>query len=315
MARSRWTNKRNKIDQQAEETELGKLRFNYRSEVLGYYIDITVVYPTDTYRLPETPALEKRSHGLLIREKKDYFTPGMKFQTVYLMHGGGDDDTLTYRYTNAEAFAQRNKVMLVTPNIANSFGANTRYGVPYLTFVTEELPTVIQTLFASSAKREDNFIMGYAMGGNVALAAAITRPDRYSVCMDISGGIGMTMDAQVLKDELNGAHFRNFFPLYCATFGKAEEIDGSGFDLASVAKANRELGLPECRFIVACGSKEFVRARVENDVRKMKEMGFDVRYLCAEGYDHDFRMWNDYIEIGLDQLLPLKREAIVPAEA
>jgi putative tributyrin esterase len=294
---------------------MGKLRFNYRSEVLGHYIDITVVYPTDSFRCPETPELACRSHRLLLKEKPDFYTPGMKFQTVYLMHGGGDDDTLTYRYTNAEAFAQRNKVMLVTPNIANSFGANTCYGVPYLTFVTEELPIVIQTLFASSSKREDNFIMGYAMGGNVALAAAITRPDRYSVCMDISGGIGMTMDAQVLKDELNGEHFRNFFPLYCATFGKADEIDGSGFDLASVAKENREQGLPECRFIVACGSKEFVRARIENDVRKMNEMGFDVRYLCAEGYDHDFRMWNDYIEIGLDQLLPLKREAITPIEA
>ena len=155
---------------------MGKLRFNYRSEVLGHYVDITVVYPSDTYRLPETDALKNRSHGLLIREKKDFFAPGMKFQTVYLMHGGGDDDTLTYRYTNAELFAQRNHVMLVTPNIANTFGADACYGVPYQTFVTEELPLVIQTLFASSPKREDNFIMGYAMGGNVALAAAIAVP-------------------------------------------------------------------------------------------------------------------------------------------
>ena len=155
---------------------MGKLRFNYRSEVLGPYVDITVVYPTDTYRLPETDALKNRSHGLLIREKKDFFAPGMKFQTVYLMHGGGDDDTLTYRYTNAELFAQRNHVMLVTPNIANSFGADACYGVPYQTFLTEELPLVIQTLFASSPEREDNFIMGYAMGGNVALAAALALP-------------------------------------------------------------------------------------------------------------------------------------------
>jgi putative tributyrin esterase len=71
-----------------------------------------------------------------------------------------------------------------------------------MTFITEELPTVIQTLFTSSEKREDNFIMGYAKGSNVALVAAITRPDRYYVRMDISGGIGMTMDAGVLKGEL-----------------------------------------------------------------------------------------------------------------
>ncbi len=293
---------------------MGKLRFNYRSEVLGHYVDITVVYPTDTFRCPETPALINRSHQLVLREKPDEYAPGMKFQTVYLLHGGGDDDTLTYRYTNAESFAQRNRVMLVTPNIANSFGANTRYGVPYLTFVTEELPTVIQTLFASSNRREDNFIMGYAMGGNAALAAAITRPDRYSVCMDISGGIGMTLDAETLKRELESDHFQNGFPLYGMTFGAAKDVVGSEFDLAQVARTNRENGLPDCRFILACGSEEFIRARMENDARILKEMDFDVEYICAEGYDHDFRMWNDYIELGLDRLLPLKRAAIYPEE-
>ena len=289
---------------------MGKLRFNYGSEILGKYIDITIIYPTDSYRCKATPELANRTRKPITDGKYDYYEPGMKFQTVYLMHGGGDDDSLTYRYTNAELFAQRNKVMLVTPNIANSFGANTRYGVPYLTFITEELPVVIQSLFASSEKREDNFIMGYAMGGNVALAAAITRPDRYCACMDISGGIGMTMDASVLKNELNGDHFKNSFPLYGATFGDSENMEGSEFDLASVARANREKNLPDCKFIIACGSKEFIRERVENDVSELRKMDFDVQYICAEGYDHDFKMWNDYIEIGLDQILPLKRMTI-----
>jgi putative tributyrin esterase len=292
---------------------MGKLRFNYGSEVLGKYIDITIIFPTDSYRCRPTPELENRAHKLISHEKRDLYSPGMKFQTVYLIHGGGDDDTLTYRYTNAELFAQRNKVMLVTPNISNSFGANTRYGVPYMTFITEELPTVIQTLFASSEKRDDNFIMGYAMGGNVALAAAITRPDRYCVCMDISGGIGMTMDAGVLKNELNGDHFKESFPLYGATFGNAASVEGSEFDLAAVAKANRKKNKPDCKFILACGSKEFIRERVENDVRILKKLDFDVEYICAEGYDHDFKMWNDFIEIGLDRMLPLKRKAIYPA--
>ena len=294
---------------------MGKLRFNYRSEVLGHYVDITVVYPTDTYRLPETDALKNRSHGLLIREKKDFFAPGMKFQTVYLMHGGGDDDTLTYRYTNAEAFAQRNHVMLVTPNIANSFGADTCYGVPYQTFITEELPLVIQTLFASSPRREDNFIMGYAMGGNVALAAALARPDRYTACVDLSGGIGMTLDVETLMSELYSEHFSKYFPLYGATFGKAEEVAGSRFDLHAVALKNRASGQPECHFTLVCGSKEFIRLRMENDARILKELDFDVDYIVAEGYDHDFKMWNDYIEIALDKLLPLKRAAIYPDEA
>lgn len=292
---------------------MGKLRFSYSSEVLGKYIDITIIFPTDSYQCKSTPQRKNKVRQPLTDEKRDLYMLGMKFQTVYLMHGGGDDDSLTYRYTNAELFAQRNKVMLVTPNIANSFGANTQYGVPHMTFITEELPVVIQTLFASSEKREDNFIMGYAMGGNVALAAAITRPDLYCACMDISGGIGMTMDASVLRNELNGDHFKNSFPLYGATFGDSKCVEGSEYDLAAVAKANRDKNLPDCKFILVCGSKEFIRERMEKDVSVLRKMNFDVQYICAEGYDHDFTMWNDFIEIGLDRLLPLKRKAIYPA--
>ena len=53
---------------------------------------------------------------------------------------------------------------------------------------------------------------------------------------------------------------------------------------------------------------------LKKDVKVLQNMDFDVEYICAEGYDHDFKMWNDYIEIGLDQILPLKRKAIYLGE-
>ena len=146
------------------------MRFNYRSQAVGGYMDITVVYPTDQlsyYDMSQGP----RHHIRTAAAPRPLYKPGMKFQTIYLLHGGGDDDSLTYRYTNAERYANENNVMLVTPNIMNSFGINTGYGVDYFTFLTEELPLVIQSLFASSPRREDNFVLGYAMGGNVALGS------------------------------------------------------------------------------------------------------------------------------------------------
>lgn len=291
---------------------MGIMRFNYRSEILGRYVDVSVAYPTDSYRCPPTEAMRTmRAHRAPAPEKPVY-RPGMKFQTVYLIHGGGDDDTLTYRYSNVEEAAQRNHVMLVTPDIANSFGADTRYGVAYMTFLTEELPTVVQALFASSPAREDNFIMGYAMGGNAALGAAVNRPDRYAVCVDISGGIGMTLRADTLAAELEGEHFKSFFPLYNHTFGPPEEVAGSPADLRAQVLRRRAQGGPECKFIVVCGSREFIRARVEDDVAAMRELGMDVQYLCAQGYDHDFRLWDRYLQFSLDHLLPLRRAAIDP---
>jgi putative tributyrin esterase len=240
------------------------------------------------------------------KRSRSYY-PGMKFQTVYLIHGGGDDDTLTYRYSNAERYAQENNVMLVTPNITNSFGIDTQYGVKYQKFLSEELPIVIQSLFASSPKREENFIVGYAMGGNVALGTALMHPSLYKTCVDISGGIGMTLSTEILKEELNGTHFRKNFPLYNSSFGNAESIDDSPYNIEAAAKKFLQEGIEVCNFHIICGSEEFIRDRVEKDVKKLEEIGYSVNYICPEGYTHDFVLWDKYIKLALDELLPLKR--------
>lgn len=289
---------------------MGIMRFNYRSQMLGHYVDISIVYPTDNYSYYDLAKDRKGIHDDLRPEAaKPVYHPGMKFQTVYLIHGGGDDDSLTYRYTNAERYAQDNNVMLVTPNVTNSFGANADYGIRYQDFLGEELPTVIQALFASSPAREDNFIMGYAMGGNVALATAIMHPDRFACCVDMSGGIGLTLDTKTLQDELRSDHFKNFMPVYNSTFGDPEKLPGSKHDLYSIAKKFKEDGAELTKFFIVCGSEEFIRARVERDVELLKELGYDPEYILAEGYDHNFDMWEDYIRISLDRLLPLRRKS------
>lgn len=276
---------------------MGYMRFNFHSQELGRYVDVSVVYPTDLYSYQPGPD----------ESGKRAYRPGMKFQTVYLIHGGGDDDTLTYRYTNAERYAQKNNVMLVTPNLGNSFGVDTVYGVKYQSFLALELPVVIQTLFASSPLREDNFLAGYAMGGNVALGTAILHPEKFHTCVDISGGIGMTLNTAVLQEELLGDHFKNNFRLYNTSFGEADQIPGSRFDIYQAAVEAKRSGQELCRFYIACGEKEFVRERVEKDAETLKELGYPVTYTCAAGYDHDFEMWDTYLRIALEKWLPLHR--------
>lgn len=291
---------------------MGMIRFNYRSLALGYYVNISVIYPTDELSYVSETDDGPTSLPMPGEKPKLPYRPGMKFQTVYLIHGGGDDDSLTYRYTNAERVAQRNHVMLVTPGIPNSFGVDTAYGVKYQTFLSKELPVVIRSLFASSEKREDNFIMGYAMGGNVALGTALMHPELYSACVDISGGIGMTLNTNTLKTELEGAHFRTHFPLYNATFGEPDHLAGSRFDVGAAAREHMDKRDELSKFFIVCGSKEFIRYRVEDDVDALKTLGYDITYEVAEGYDHDFTLWNEYIEKALDVYLPLKRSPIYP---
>lgn len=287
------------------------IQFNYRSQALGMYVNISVTYPTDKLSYYDTSA-ELRNRNLPDTELKPspMYRPGMKFQTIYLIHGGGDENSLTYRYTNAERYAQEHNVMLVTPGIPNSFGIDTAYGVGNFTFLTEELPVVIQSLFASSPAREDNFVMGYAMGGNVALGMAVRRPDLYAACVDLSGGIGMTLNTAKLQAELANHHF----PLYSYAFGDADKLPGSPNDLYPQAVAHLASGKPQPRFWLVAGSEEgFIGERVKNDAITMKQLGYDVDFIEVPSMRHDFDLWDLYIRKGME-LLPLRGEPLYPAE-
>ena len=281
---------------------MGLMRFNFKSRELGKYVDVSIAIPTERYSYD----VDQKFNDPTNRRKLLPYRKGMKFQTVYLIHGGGDDDSMVYRYTNAERYAREANVMLVTPDIANSFGLDTRYGVKYQTFLSEELPAVVQALFPSSDRREDNFIVGFAMGGNVALGTAIMHPEKYAQCVDISGGIGMTLNNQTLKDELDGDHFPKVMPLFNASFGPSSEVDGSEFDLSATIRRNMAENRELTPIHIAVGSKEFIRKRVEGDYAGLRELNYPVTFELVEGADHDWKFWDFYIEKTLKEVLSLK---------
>ena len=288
------------------------MRMNYRSQLLGKFVDISVVFPTDRMTLPENLMPDAYRYHAVDNVRNFEYKPGMKYQTIYLIHGGGDDDTLVYRYSNAERYAQENCVMLVTPNIANSFGVDTESGVNYQSFLTKELPWLVQTLFPSSPKREDNFIMGYAMGGNVALGTALMHPELYAGCCDMSGGIGLTLDTDRFMEELRQDHFAKGFKLYPATFGTGD-LHGTRHDMMKAAKEAIAGGNPVPVRMV-CGGDEFILGRVENDVRLLKEIGYPVEYICDPGYTHDFPIWEKHIPLAMSEFFTLKRRPIYEDE-
>ena len=290
---------------------MGICKFNYRSQACGLWLDIIVTIPTSQFSYydmsKETRHNDRVAPGGPVPQ---LYRPGMKFQTIYMIHGGGDDATLPYRYTSIERYADANNVMLVTPNIPNSFGVNTNYGVDYQTFLAEELPVVIQSLFPSAPGRENNYIAGFAMGGNVALGTALMHPELYAAAVDVSGGIGLTVNTEQFASELD-SQFSSRFPLVGATFGSGKDLPGSKHDMRKFALENIKNGVELPKFYLVCGSEEGnIGKRVENDARTLKEMGYDVEFTCYEGYNHFYPLWDMYFEKMMNEILPLKREAI-----
>lgn len=281
-------------------SSMGILRFNYRSELLSLATNITVCYPTRHlttklgYQDPNTEKGDKLA-----------YSPGMKFQTVYLLHGGSEDDTVPYRYTQLEEFAERNMVMLVSPSVNDSLFANTRYGFKYFDYLTQELPIVIQSLFASAPGRENTFAMGLAMGGNGALALGLLRPDLYAAVVDLSGGIGLTLDRENYKESLGWD-----FPLVRNALLGEDAFIGSEHDLRFHAERIQREGREAPTFFIGVGADDFIRERVYRDYAALQELGFDARYEETPGMGHDYGYWNMYLDKALSSWLPLKRTPI-----
>lgn len=281
---------------------MGIFRYNYRSEVLGMQTDITITYPSANYTFCSASP-EKAQTNPFAHIAKPY-VPGMKFQTVYVLHGGGDDDTTLHRLTRLERYAQQNNVMTVTPQVNDSFFLNTAYGIDYFTYLTEELPVVVRSLFASSEKREDNFVIGMAMGGNGALQLAMRRPDLYAACVDLSGGIGCSLDTENLLQQLKTI---THLPKLQGAFGPVEKVAGSVRDLAWIAEKNMREKVDVPALFLAVGKDDFIRDVVRKDRDALQKLGYPFTYEEPEGYGHDWDFWDAYMKKALCEWLPLKR--------
>ena len=97
--------------------------------------------------------------------KKDPEKGCQKFQTLYLLHGFTGDHLSWLRGTSIERYADEHQILTVMPSAYNSAYTDMKYGLPYFTYISEELPEMVERLFPSSPCRQDRFVSGMSMGG------------------------------------------------------------------------------------------------------------------------------------------------------
>ena len=143
------------------------LRCDFVSEVLKMDTSMTVILPQDlsTPFSPE-PAPIRTAPPVL-----------------YLLHGLGDDATAWTRQTAIERYVGPLGVAIVMPQVGRSFYADQVHGQPYWTFLTEELPALVDSMFHVSTRREDTFVAGLSMGGFGAMRWASRAPERFAAAV------------------------------------------------------------------------------------------------------------------------------------
>lgn len=232
---------------------------------------------------------------------RDFYHPGMKYQVLWLLHGGGGDSMDYIRYTSLERYAEENCLMVVTPSGMNSSYCNTPYGQKHWTFLTEELWDMVHNCFPAAEGREDNFIMGLSMGAHGAFKYGVNYPDRFSHVICMSGG-GFSL--QFLYNA-----FQERKPEITSVFGDAKALEGSCDDVFAMARENLS-AKQSPNFFFPVGENDFIRPIARECVSLLKELGIPTYYEETPGYGHEWDFWDMKLKEVIETRLPLRRKPV-----
>lgn len=243
---------------------MAHLRCDFRSEVMDMNTSMTVVLPEGG----------KQSN----------------VKVVYLLHGLADNCTGWSRYTSVERYAREKGIALVIPEVQRSFYTDMEQGIPYFTFIHDELPAICQNFFGFSPEPEKNYLMGLSMGGYGTLKCVLHSPERYAGAAAFSAVADI---AQYVATQ-DGMQKRQFQ----AVFGEKLQIP-AGDDLFALAEKSNSRMLPP--IYLACGEQD---ALFDANVRfsgMLQAKGADVRFEHWRGI-HNWVFWDTAVCKTMDYL-------------
>ena len=118
--------------------------------------------------------------------------PYAQLPVVYMLHGySGDEKSWLIIQPRLKAWADRDQIMIVTPDGENSWywDSPVDSNSQFETFVSKELVTYIDSHYPTRANRLSRAVTGLSMGGHGALWLAIRHKDVFGAVGSTSGGV------------------------------------------------------------------------------------------------------------------------------
>lgn len=256
---------------------MAMIQCNFFSETLGLSTSMTVILPQQT----------TKQVGMSNVVSRD------RHPTLWLLHGGSDDDTIWMRRTSIERYVAPLGLAVVMPQVHFSFYTDMAYGGRYGTFLMDELPQLARSFFPLSDEREDNFVAGLSMGGYGAFKWALSRPNQIAAAAGMSTANFATMNW--------GDQRPDFLKL---VYGDAPQ-EGTNNDLFHlIGKCDHTADLKP-KFYQNCGKEDFLYSPNLELKSAFERSGLDYMYSEETGV-HDWAFWDKTIQDVLEWL-PLDR--------
>ncbi len=258
---------------------MGVIRYTFFSNALREQTNIMAILPT----------WEPWKH-------KDGATPLYnnypKAKTLYILHGGSDDCSLYLRRTRIEEYASNHNIAVIFPEVRNSFYCNMLHGKNYFTYLTEELPTVVQNIFPLSDKSEDRYVLGNSMGSHGAFKWALNRPDFFAAATGMSGA----------GDLVELGFYDRMPDRVINAFGTVNDYRGSYNDFKFLYNKHLKEGTKLPRLYTCCGKQDMFYKGAKKFSMDAKAAGIPIYFEESDG-NHDWNYWDKWLPVMLDHML------------
>ena len=219
----------------------------------------------------------------------EFQKPLSEYPVVYLLHGLSEDASSWIRKSNVERYALERGLVLVMPSVDRSMYCDGVLGQNYFTYLTRELPGYLEKVFGLSRKREQNFIMGFSMGGFGAARAALTYPEQYAAWGSLSGLVDLMPMLFRLDDSV-----REEFPFLAA---EAERIDTTPLNPVNLIDGEKQKRL---RGYLSCGLKDDLLICTRRFQEASQRAGLPNRFSYVPDRGHDWTFWEEQIPLFFD---------------
>lgn len=210
------------------------------------------------------------------------FEEGKKYKVAYLLHGiHGDNDTWIEN-TMLPIYSRERNIVFVMPSALRSFYTDTASGQKYFSYVADELPHIIKSVFHITTDRKETAVIGCSMGGYGALKIGFSRPEIFGFIGAFSSAIlplkeymdEFKTEEQIKKQrEIWGDQMVNDM---MAIFGAKGDYNPNDdvFELAGKIEKSKL----DTKIYTACGLQDYLYEENDEFQKRMKTLDLDFTY-------------------------------------
>ncbi len=253
---------------------------------MEFHADTIMQHANFSFVLPNDVEMEE------VKDKRYYDRPT---KSLILLHGLTGTDTDWLYGGVAQEIAIQYNLAVFMPTTGNSFYLDRGYpGGNYASFVGQEFPDYIRSVFGYCESRENTMIGGLSMGGYGALHTALAFPENYSACIALSSALALYEIAETGKRK-DGVMPEAMIK---EVFGDPEKLLESDKNPEYLFKKCRELNKPVPRIYLAIGTEDGLYGTNQIFRKFLEEEKADFFYEDGPG-KHNWTFWNQYLDRGL----------------